>query len=299
MPYVDLFDRGFLGRATLPRQLVGNGGYRFDVRYAVRMGGNGVVFSGLRIGTGGPDRQVAIKVLRRQDEARIDRFLNEARVMAELGSHPRIAPYYDHGEVRLFADSRSYNVPWIAMELGGSNLKEHVANAGVLKPSDAVRVGIQMSEALAHVHSLGFIHRDVKPQNLVWESAESSNVLMIDFGIAKRQGEDVSSRPMDNFTRQGEFVGPVFFASPELIAYADDSNSLVDHRSDVFQLAKVVWYLATGVISAGRPSAKKCPLEGKLRNLIDAALSDDPDDRPATAAELGAQLSALLQGLSE
>lgn len=296
MPWVDLYDRGFLGRAVLPRHLIGKRGGEYEVRSAVRTGGNGVVFSGYRLGpsVASADRQVAIKVLRRQDDARIDRFLNEARVMAELGDHIRIAPYYDHGTVKLLTDNTSYDVPWIAMALGGVNLRDHVTNRGVLAPAIAIRVGVQMSEALSHLHALGFIHRDVKPQNLVWGGPSENDVLMIDFGIAKRIGEDVSARPMDNFTRQGEFVGPIHFASPELIAYSEDPTHPVDHRSDVFQLAKVVWYLATGMISAGAPSARKCPLQGKLRDVVAAALSDEPDERPGSASEFGNQLAALV-----
>lgn len=296
MAYVDLFHgRTPLGTATLPRQLVGADGARYEVRSAVRTGGNGVVFVGYQLSaSGGAGRRVAIKVLRRQDEARIDRFRNEARVMAELGSHPRIAPYYDYGEVTLVAEGRKYEVPWIAMELGGASLGDHVVNRGVLSPADAVGVGIQMSEALAHIHTLGFIHRDLKPQNLVWSNDAAGDVLMIDFGIAKRLEDDVSARPMDSLTRQGEFVGPVFFASPELIAYADDSRSPVDHRSDIFQLAKVVWYVATGVVSAGRPSKRICPLGGRLHAVIDATLVDDPEERPATADDFGALLAAAL-----
>ena len=110
--------------------------------------------------------------------------------------------------------------------------------------------------------------------------------MMIDFGISKRQGEDVSGRPMDTFTRVTEFVGPVFFSSPELIEYSKDKSYPVDYRSDIFQLGKVFWYLATGKVSAGIPSKKECPADGKLRDLVLHMIDDDPDERPQSVAQV-------------
>ncbi|KAB2899317.1 MAG: serine/threonine protein kinase [Kofleriaceae bacterium] len=296
--FIELVDRSRrLGQANIPARLTGASGAVFAVGRAVQGGGNGVVFDGYRLSSGGGvDRRVAVKMLRRQDAARVDRFENEARVMAALGSHPRIAPYYDHGAVSLLAGGGSYRVPWIAMELGGYNLRDHVAQEGPLAPSRLLSVAIQMCDALGHVHQTGFIHRDVKPANMVWDGTDdpaSEDIMLIDFGIAKRVGDDVSGRPMDSFTRQGEFVGPVFFASPELIAYAEDPQHPVDHRSDIFQLGKVTWFLATGRISAGVPSKRDCPLGGRLRDVVLATLEDDPADRPQTTNAVAELLRSL------
>jgi eukaryotic-like serine/threonine-protein kinase len=117
--------------------------------------------------------------------------------------------------------------------------------------------------------------------------------MMIDFGIAKRTGEDVSGRPMDTFTKVAEFVGPVFFSSPELIEYAKDKSFQVDHRSDIFQLGKVVWYLATGKVSAGIPSKRECPAGGRLREIVIDAIDDDPDQRPKSARDIHERVAKI------
>jgi serine/threonine-protein kinase len=153
-----------------------------------------------------------------------------------------------------------------------------------------VSVGVQICEALGHVHSKQIIHRDIKPDNFVWYGAD---VRMIDFGIAKLFGEDVSARPLDQFTQHLEFVGPVFFSSPELIAYAGNKKHPVDQRSDLFQLGKVLWFLATGTISAGIPSRRECPLNGGLHDIVFGLLNDDPDDRPGDAMTVRDQLSKV------
>ena len=105
--------------------------------------------------------------------------------------------------------------------------------------------------------------------------------------------EDVSGRAMDTLTRTLDFVGPVFFSSPELIAYAKDKNVVVDKRSDIFQLGKTLWFLATGQISAGVPSKALCPMNGRFRELILTMVDDDPASRPQTIAELRQMIEAL------
>lgn len=170
-------------------------------------------------------------------------------------------------------------VPWVAMQLDGTNMRQRVEDDRPLTVAELKSISFGMTIAVEHLHSRDFIHRDIKPDDFVWRGQPCGAPMMIDFGIAKRQGEDVSGRPMDTFTRVTEFVGPVFFSSPELIEYARDKNYPVDYRSDIFQLGKVFWYLTTGKISAGVPSRRECPAGGKLRELILGMIDDDPDAR--------------------
>jgi serine/threonine protein kinase len=278
-------------REDLPDKvvLIGKGGARFRLFRAVRGGANGIVFEAQRLNqSGGVEGVCAVKLLRQLDSVRMDRFDNEGDILSSL-RHPRIATFYDRGLLDLAKIGKQ--VPWLAMDLGGDNLRQHVQQYGPLPPGLLRRVAIQVSEALHYIHEADYIHRDLKPDNMVWVGDGSSGeVRLIDFGIAKRTAADVSGRPLDTLTRTGDFVGPQFYSSPEQIAYANDKTQLVDHRSDLFQLGKVLWFLGTGKLSAGIPSRRIDPTAGKLHDLLQNLLADDPDDRPPSAAVVAAQI---------
>jgi eukaryotic-like serine/threonine-protein kinase len=290
MAHIFLTEKGKQrGKMELPPELEGDNGGRFRLGWAKKATKHGTVFKAqFTDAESGAAAECAVKVLAQQDDVPFDRFQNEIRIMRML-NHKYIARFLDAGTVDLEA---GYRAPWIAMELAEMNLREHVQDRGVLGPKSIISVGTQMCEAFEHMHSKGIIHRDIKPQNFVIVGPE---VRMIDFGIAKLKGEDVSARPMDDLTRTQDFVGPVFFSSPELIAYASNKDTSVDHRSDLFQMGKVLWFAATGQISAGVPSVKKCPHGGAFHAIIMNLLSDDPSDRPSSANKVREQLLPLLK----
>ena len=287
MPFIELVGESGrpLEKVTVPTWLTGQRKSSFSLGRAVKGGGNGVVFEA-RNQSQRATLECAIKILRRQDASRLDRFANEVSIQGVL-DHPGIAKLFDHGEF----EAGGYTIPWAAIELGGDNLRQDVEAQGALPTPKLLEVALDMCAALGHLHQKKIIHRDVKPENFVWQHGK---VLMIDFGIAKYIGEDVAQRPLDQFTQQMEFVGPVFFSSPELIEYARDKSYPVDQRSDLFQLAKVIWYLATTRVLAGIPSRRLCPLGGKLHDVLYECLHEDPGDRPSTAAEL----ATLLRGIA-
>jgi eukaryotic-like serine/threonine-protein kinase len=289
--YIDLFDAGRrIGTFDLPPTVQGTCGEEVRLIRVIRGGGNGIVFLAVPRGPLANELdECAVKLLRQQDSVRLDRFANEARIMQQL-QHPRIAQLFAEGTLSI-ADG--VTVPWMAMELGEDNLRHHVQAHGPLNCDALVRVGVQIADALQHLHSKQIIHRDVKPDNFVWDGEDEGDIKMIDFGIAKFIGEDVSGRPLDQFTQQMEFVGPVFFSSPELIAYASDKRHTVDARSDLFQLGKVLWFLATGRVSAGIPTRRDCPFAGGLHEIVLALLHDDPGDRPQSAEEAASALRSL------
>lgn len=281
MVYVDLYHKSrFVSSFTLPS--VFSGIRKCMIRFGRRAcgGGNGVVFECDVLGGLGVAK-CAVKVLKQQDDIRRDRFNNEVRIQAAL-NHPRISKFFDNGEFAI----DGFDIPWMAMELGGENLRSHVQKRGPLETPALIQACQDICEALGHLHEQDMIHRDVKPDNFVLDLTATGHVKMIDFGIAKYIGEDISARPLDQLTQHLEFVGPVFYSSPELVAYARDKRHPVDHRSDLFQAAKVIWFLATGNVTAGVPSRKSCPFGGKLRDALLDTLSDDPEDRPASAQEL-------------
>jgi cold shock CspA family protein len=264
-------------------------GTRFRLTQGIRQGGNGVVFRADRLVDGDAAAGTcAVKLLKHLEPQRIDRFMNEIRVLQCL-DHEFISPYHSHGKF----DIDGVSLPWTALALGGDNLRNHIDNQGPIDVPGLKTIVPQMCSALQHLHEKGFIHRDIKPDNFVWTSNTSTDTMMIDFGLAKRLDEDISGRPLDGFTKHLEFVGPVFFSSPELIAYARDKSHPVDHRSDLFQLGKVIWFLATGDISAGVPSRRKDPTGGGLHALVMDLLQDDPDDRVQGVAVVGDRIRAI------
>jgi serine/threonine protein kinase len=282
MSYIELSNAGQnLGRFDLP-DFIRSTSAIYKLNFAALGGGNGVVFNSNKMaGLSAPGEPCAIKLLRQQGPARLDRFNNEIRVLRALSS-PYVAKYHDDGSVQVASQNDAkitQDVRWLAMELGSANMRQHVEREGPLDLNSIKRATFEICQAVAHLHANGFIHRDIKPDNFVRKIA-SPALLMIDFGLAKRFGEDVSVRPMDTFTQVREFVGPVFFSSPELIEYAANKQHPVDQRSDIFQVGKVLWFLATGKISAGIPSKRDCPAAGRLRDLVVHMIDDDPDSRP-------------------
>jgi serine/threonine protein kinase len=292
MSYIRLYNKNYyIGEFNLPTIIKGDNGLEFKLMYVLidGAGGNGVLFQGQKFSSNFLNRKdVAIKVSKQQDPTRLDRFKNEIRIVSEL-KHENIATYYESGEIAL---TEECTVPWIAMELCGCNLQRHVETNGALPLDMMIKVGVQMCDALNYFHSKDFIHRDIKPANFVWARNNNEKVKMIDFGIAKKSGEDVSGRLFDNLTKVQEFVGPVFFSSPELIAYSQDDTKKypVDYRSDIFQLGKVFWYLATTKVSAGIPSKRDCSI---LWDLIMNMIQDNPNDRIQSADEVKSVLLSL------
>ncbi len=291
MRFIELFENfRLVGKFDVPDDVEADTGERYRLYGAVLGGGNGVVFQAREVFEGqptGPTR--AVKVLKQINAARVDRFKNEVRVLRELSS-PYISAYFASGSTAVQpqpgASGGERIVPWVAMQLCGANMRQHVEEQGPLSVPQLKSITFGMCAAVEHLHEKGFIHRDIKPDNFVWRTGAHTAPVMIDFGIAKRQGEDVSGRPMDTFTKVTEFVGPVFFSSPELIEYAKDKSYPVDWRSDIFQLGKVLWYLGTGKVSAGVPSRRECPSSGKLRDLVMAMIDDDPECRPQKLSEI-------------
>ncbi len=273
--------------------LPGNAGGQFKLEKAMKGGGNGVVFQAMAYSSKGEEGGIcAVKLLKELSERRKDRFDNEIRIL-ELLDHKKITKVFGYGTERL--GDEQVEVPWVAMELGGVNLRQYLDTHKLpIDVQTSVGVCRQICQALEHIHDKRIIHRDLKPANIVWRDNEDrDNVFLIDFGIAKLIGEDVSGRKMDSFTSANEFVGPANFSSPELLAYARDKSHPVDQRSDLFQLGLILWFLATNQILAGIPSKKKDPSGGAIHELVMELVAEDPDDRIATAAEVAQRLSEI------
>ncbi|GAA2763786.1 serine/threonine-protein kinase [Streptomyces paradoxus] len=233
-------------------------------------GGMGRVYLGRSAG----GRTVAVKIVHPHfalDEEFRSRFRREVEAARRVGG-AWTAPVLD-------ADPGA-RVPWVATAYAaGPSLSAAVADGGPL-PAHTVRaLGAGLAEALAAVHELGLVHRDVKPSNVL---LTLDGPLLIDFGIARATDGTAS------LTSTGVSIGSPGYMSPEQIL-----GSGVTGAADVFSLGAVLAYAATGLPPfPGDSSAALLYkvvheepelglLEGELRGLTAECLAKDPDKRPA------------------
>jgi serine/threonine protein kinase len=296
----------FLGQYQLIRQL-GSGGM-----------GSVFLARDTRLG-----RLVALKFLTEYSVAHARRLIAEARTTARC-QHENIVIIYEVGEHEQF--------PYMALEyLKGETLREHMrqrsggaampfglAGYTPLPPRRAVEIMVAVVRALARAHSMGIIHRDLKPENIML--TEDGSVKVLDFGLAKpladgprptaaAAGPGVEADDADQIlrTRTNELVGTIPYMSPEQI-----TAGAVDHRSDIWACGIILFEMVTGFhplapatrrdieraardLDAPMPGAGAAlPGLGKLAGIIDRCLIKRAEHRAATAAQLLAELEALL-----
>ncbi len=181
-------------------------------------------------------REVAIKVLHPELTASIgaERFLREIEIVAQL-AHPHIVPLIDSGD----ADGMLYYVlPFIA----GGSLRDRLAAKGPLAVRDVIRIAEEIGGALDFAHRIGFVHRDVKPENILFADGHA---VLADFGIARAcrvaSTADASTTSRE-ITGAGIAVGTPAYMSPEQ-AFGDRD---VGTASDVYSLACVVFEMLSG-----------------------------------------------------
>jgi serine/threonine-protein kinase len=228
------------------------------------------------LGAGGM-ATVVLKVLQPGVAARIGaaRFLVEVRIAARL-SHPHILTLIDSGEV----DGLLYYVmPYVA----GESLRERLVRDGALTAAEAVGLLRDIADALAHAHAAGVIHRDLKPENIL---SVGSHAFLLDFGVAKLEADAA----MERGTAPGMAVGTPGYMAPEQAA-----GQVVDHRADLYAWGLLAREILTGSrepVSALSSTGSDVPRS--LVALVEACLSIDPQDRPATASSLVAALDGLV-----
>lgn len=236
------------------------------------------------------DRQVAFKVMDPilgQQKGFLDKFLDEGRIVASL-EHPNIVKIYDVGI------DEAQSTVYMAMEyLAGGSLKERLRDTGALSLPDAMRVLEQMGAGLELAHQRGFIHRDIKPGNILFR--QSGEAVLTDFGIAKLQDS------MGDLTRMGYTLGTARYMSPE-----QASTTHLDSRSDIYSLGLVFYEMLTGkaAVAAGSTvqaihshvtvAAPELPVEySYLQPVLNTVLAKSPDERyPTVAAFVHAVRSA-------
>jgi TolB-like protein/tetratricopeptide (TPR) repeat protein/predicted Ser/Thr protein kinase len=240
------------------------------------------------------DRAVAIKTVGGDpsDSTGRRRLIREAQHAATL-THRNICTIYEVGET---ADQ-----PFIVMEyLDGRSLRE-VLHQGPCELRRALRIGVQVADALSHAHEHGIIHRDLKSSNIVVDS--TGRAIVLDFGLAKRVPSSNDGAQRDStLTTQGAVAGTLSHMAPELLL-----GSQADARSDVWALGVLLYELVTGQLpftgrtsyetSAAiladppRPMGTHVPLA--LRLVIEQCLAKKPDARYQQASDVRGALDAI------
>jgi len=190
------------------------------------------------------NRQVAVKVLRPQfgtDEDFVNRFRREAQAVASL-SHPNVVSVYDVGQEN--------DTHYMVMEyVEGSTLKEVINDRGALPVEEAVRIAVQICDALDHAHQNKIIHRDIKPHNIL--IGKNGRVKVTDFGIARA----VTSTTI---THTNSVLGSVHYFSPE-----QARGGITAEKSDIYSLGIVLYEMVTGKL----PFSGDSPISVALKHL--------------------------------
>ena len=211
-------------------------------------GATGVVWAAENVGLGS---RVAVKVLTRsllRQPSAAKRFIQEARLIAQIESD-HVVKVYDIG----VAPDGS---PFMVMELlNGEDLSQRMKRLGPLPIADVVAYTEQICHALSVAHARGIVHRDIKPANLMLVATRSGNeIKMLDFGIAKNPAMEELG-----LTQTSHFLGTPHYMSPEQM----ENPKAVDHRTDLWSLAVVIYQLMTG----------KLPFPGN--SLVDVSIAID------------------------
>ncbi|WP_370412044.1 Stk1 family PASTA domain-containing Ser/Thr kinase [Streptomyces fradiae] len=279
---------------TLQDPLVGrllDGRYRVDARIAV--GGMATVYRAVDTRL---DRELALKVMHPDlatDAAFVERFMREAKSVARL-AHPNVVAVFDQGADGAYV--------YLAMEyVAGCTLRDVLRERGALRPRAALDVLEPVLAALGAAHRAGFVHRDMKPENVL--IGDDGRVKVADFGLVRAVGSATDST--------GAVLGTVSYLAPEQI-----EHGTADTRADVYACGVVLYEMLTGAkphsgdtpaqvlyqhlnTDVPAPSGAVPGLAVELDELVASATARNPDVRPYDAVALLAQVREARAGLTE
>ncbi|MET7956677.1 Stk1 family PASTA domain-containing Ser/Thr kinase [Streptomyces sp. NPDC005317] len=279
---------------TLQDPLVGqllDGRYRIDARIAV--GGMATVYRAVDTRL---DRVLALKVMHpalATDAAFVERFIREAKSVARL-AHPNVVGVFDQGAQGAYV--------YLAMEyVAGCTLRDVLRERGALQPRAALDILEPVLAALGAAHLAGFVHRDMKPENVL--IGDDGRVKVADFGLVRAVGTATDTT--------GSLLGTVSYLAPEQI-----EQGTADTRSDVYACGVVLYEMLTGGKPHGgdtaaqviyqhlnedvpAPSDAVPGLAAGLDELVAAATARNPDLRPSDAVALLAASRVIREALTE
>ena len=241
------------------------------------------------------DRDVAIKVLKPDlaESLGRDRFLREIRLAARL-NHPHILALYDSGE----ADGFLY---FVMPVMQGENLRDRLNREAQLPVDVAVRVALEVADALDYAHRHDVVHRDIKPENIL---LHEGHALVADFGIGKAVVAAAASGAT-TLTQVGVTVGTPAYMSPEQAA-----GDEIDGRSDLFALGCVLYEMLTGELPFTGPTIQaviakrfhhtppavtttRPEVPAAVSHTVERLLEKDPDARISSGAGVATALRSL------
>jgi serine/threonine protein kinase len=239
-------------------------------------------------------RKVALKVLSPAlvaDPIFCERFLKEGKIIAQL-SHPHIVSIIDIGHHK-----ETY---YMSMEyIDGGDLKKQIRSG--INIERTVHIILQIARALGYAHDRGFVHRDVKPQNILFK--DNDTAILTDFGIAKSIGDSDAG----DLTRIGQAFGSPRYMSPEQVRGKD-----LNFRSDLYSLGILLYEMlsgnppystndaaATARMHLIKPVPKLPNEVAKYQKIINNLLAKTPDERYANAWELIVELQEVANDVGE
>ncbi len=265
---------------------------RFVLDHQAGAGGMGTVYRATDRLDGST---VALKILNSRQPLDEERFAREAAILAEL-SYPGIVRYVGHG-VTPDGDR------WLAMEwIEGEDLSVRLQRAPLDGRECVVLIG-RVTQVLAFAHARGLVHRDIKPSNILLSDCQVDRVKLVDFGIARPAGE------IRQLTQTGMLLGTPGYIAPELV----QGRPVYDPRTDLFSLGCVFFECLTGepAFEGTHPMAvlaklllqetprvrqRRPDIPEELDDLVARMMARDPEQRPASAGEVGDELAALRAG---
>ena len=267
---------------------------RYDIKSLIGQGGMSTVYLGYDPRS---QREVAIKVLPpyylHSTKFR-ERFEREALMIALL-EHPAIVPVYDMGE--------DEGQPYIVMRyMSGGSLSDKLKK-GSIPLRDCMEMYLRLAPALDTAHARGVTHRDVKPDNLLFDKYD--NVFLSDFGLARLR-ETIGFANISD----GSIMGTPAYMSPEQI----QGDHTIDGRSDIYSMGVVLYQMLCGSVPFSGTTAASVmmmhlvnpvpqiidankTLPQGIQSVLDKAMAKKPDDRYQSAGEFARAIQAVTTGV--